>query len=221
MKNIITVLAFTLALFTASAHADWQADLKIQTEQRQMTGQARGRQGAMRMDMDTPQGKVSMITDWTKKKIWSLMHGQKIVMELNPSQAQVDIPKCAGGNDIDACLTAEGFKKTGSETVNGHACAVYQKDKVKLWRPTATKEVPFVRSSTSEGGKVTAQVDFINAKAAPQDASQFSPPKDYASMGGLPDMMSGMKQPGGMPGGVDMENMKREMMQKYGGGGGQ
>ena len=46
-------------------------------------------------------------------------------MSLDFSQGMANAPICAA-EAIDACLTEQGFKKTGSEAVDGHPCAIYE-----------------------------------------------------------------------------------------------
>ncbi|MBI3542289.1 MAG: DUF4412 domain-containing protein [Deltaproteobacteria bacterium] len=215
------------------ARADWQGDIQMKAPRAgapEMSGKAFGKLGAMRMDMESPQGKMSAITDWKARKVWMLMHARKMVMEHGMDRAGVDLPHCTS-DDIDTCLTREGFKKTGSETVNGHPCAIYEADREtegrkshhKLWRPTDLKEVPFVRAAHSGGNGETGQVDLLNAKVvAALDASLFTPPADYKPM----SMPTGMGAPGGGApvggpgaGGMTPEQamkLRDEMLKKYG-----
>lgn len=189
-------LSVASLLIASPALADWGADLQFKPragamgpgQARELQGKAYGRQSQMRMDLDSPRGPMSMLVNWEKHQTTLLLHSQKLAMQRDTGQDS-DIPSC-GTKDIDACLTSQGFKKSGSETINGHPCSVYEKDvasangtlHTKVWRPTDLKEVPFVRSQSSDASGVTNLLNLTNVKVGPQPDSLFVAPTDYRTM---------------------------------------
>lgn len=195
-QRVLSGVAAGALLVASPAFADWEADLQFKPPAsergglKEMKGTAHGRKGAMRMDMQTPQGPMSMLVDYQKRTATNLLHNQKMAMQVDLTRSGADVPQC-GDKDVDGCLAAGGYKSTGTEKVNGHPCTVYEKTRtghrgpehVKLWRPTDLAEVPFVRSqSTDASGKPLGQVDLTNVKIASQPASLFTVPAGYQQM---------------------------------------
>jgi hypothetical protein len=211
LRRVLFGLSAGALLFATPALADWEADLQLKPRAgsmgpgapQEMQGKAHGRQAAVRMDVESPRGPMSVLIDWDKHQVTMLMHSMKMMMQRDSAQDS-EFPSCSA-KDTDACLVSQGFKKTGTETANGHPCAVYEKTTaggkappahIKLWRPTDLKEVPFVRSQSSNDSGVTGSLDLTNVKIAPQPASLFVAPADYKSM----QMPAGA--PGAHPGGA-------------------
>ncbi len=212
---MLSGVAAGVLLAASPALADWQADVQFQTPAtshygkqgslQEMKGKAYGRKGLMRMDVQTPAGAMSMLLDQNKGTATNLMHERKLVVQADAAQAGVDLPNCKG-KSYAACLNAQGYKKVGSETVNGLPCTVYELarkeeedgGKVRVWLPTGLKEDVIVRSQRHDAeGKLTSQFDLTNVKVGPQPNSRFSVPKDYQPM-----QMSNMGAPatGARPG---------------------
>lgn len=196
LRRALSGLVVASLLIASPALADWEADLQFKPRAgsmgpgpaRELQGKAHGRQSQLRMDVESPRGPMSMLVNWEKHQLTLLVHSQKLAMQHDTGQDS-DIPSC-GTKDIEACLTSQGFKKSGSETVNGHPCAVYEKDvtsakgtvHTKIWRPTDLKEVPFVRSQSSDASGVTNLINLTNVKVGPQPDSLFVAPTDYRTM---------------------------------------
>jgi hypothetical protein len=200
---MLSGVAAGVLLAASPALADWQADVQFQTPAtshygkqgslQQMKGKAYGRKGLMRMDVQTPAGAMSMLLDQNKGTATNLMHERKLVVQADAGQAGVDLPNCKG-KSYATCLTTQGYKKVGSETVNGLPCTVYElerkeeeeegkAERVKVWLPTGLKEDVIVRSQRLDAeGKLTSQFDLTNVKVAPQPSSRFTVPKDYQPM---------------------------------------
>ena len=191
-KNIafILVLSMSLIILAPPAHADWQGEMQIKMDKNptKMAGKAYGKDGALRVDMDVEQGgKVSMISDYPHHKVYTLMHAQKMYATGDMNGMGAKMPSCST-KDIEGCLEKNGYKKTGSDSANGHPCDVYEKDdKIsgvknhqKLWRPTDLKEVPFVRTESKSASDTLSTFDILNVKiVSALSSSLFSPPADY------------------------------------------
>lgn len=197
LRHVLFGLSAGALLCATPALADWEADLQLKPQAgsmgpgapQEMHGKAHGRQGALRMDVESPRGPLSVLIDWDKHQLTMLMHPMKMMMQRDTAQSS-DFPTC-GSKDTDACLVGQGFKKTGSETANGHPCAIYEKDTAggkngpvhtKIWRPTDLKEVPFVRNQASNASGVVSSLDLTNVKIGPQAGSLFVAPADYKTM---------------------------------------
>ncbi len=57
-----------------------------------MQGKAHGRQGALRMDVESPRGPLSVLIDWDKHQLTMLMHPMKMMMQRDTTQDS-DIPR--------------------------------------------------------------------------------------------------------------------------------
>jgi hypothetical protein len=207
MKTLTTVLFVAFATASA-AHAGWEAKFSTKVgggeKAHEMHGRMRMQGDRTRVDM-AGQMPMSMIFDSKTKKSWVLMHAQKVSMEGDANKVPgVDAAGCGTAN-VDKCLASKGFRKTGTETVDGHACAVYEgkvkggkenrEMEMKIWRPETLKEVPAIKVVGKGKDGTTFETYMTEVKVGSQDASLFSVPKDYRAMGNPMDLMKK-----GMPG---------------------
>jgi hypothetical protein len=156
-----------------------------------------------RVDMDGKMA-MSMIVDVKTRKSWMLMHSQKMAMDGDLDK--VPGASFCGTTHVDACLKEKGFRKTGSETIDGKPCTVYEgtvkeagkggstRTDLKIWRPNGLKEVPAIKVVGKQKG-TTFETRITDIKVGTQGAGLFSVPKDYKSMGNPMDLMKK-----GMPG---------------------
>ncbi|MGZ3709804.1 MAG: DUF4412 domain-containing protein, partial [Bdellovibrionota bacterium] len=189
----IAPVALGLFLSASAAFADWQGHWTFtQSGGQTIQGQIRMKRSKMRLDLKEPLD-ASTIIDTRTKQSYNLLHAQKLVMQLDFSQGMANAPICAA-EAVEECLSRQGFKKTGSETVDGHPCAIYEgevavggapKAHVKLWRPTDLKEVPMIRTVIKSGQNqpIETRVSAIELKTFPE--SEFELPKDYRNMGDM------------------------------------
>lgn len=201
------------------AFADWSADstTKITLPAGQKApppsvGKLYGRKGLLRMDTQIPGQPnapgMSIIFDFEKRTGTTLMHAQKVATERSLDDLPVKLPgSCTGKTqDYDACFQQQGYKKVGTEKVNGQPTTVYEgttpgmdgKDaRQKVWRPTNLPDVPYVRAQTlGEDGGMT-EVTLTNIQQGPQPDSRFAVPADYrktkAGTHGAPMLPGGLK----------------------------
>lgn len=187
-------------LVSTPALADWVGDLRVksaptpgQKAPTETKGKMYGRTGMLRMDLAPVEipGGMSIIFNWEKRTGTTLFHQKKAATVRNLDELPVKIPgACSGqGQDFDACFTAQGFKKTGTEKVNGHPADIYEGvppgaegsiQRQKVWRPTDLPEVAYIRSYTYDmAGKLQSEIDVLNIKTGAQPESLFSVPADY------------------------------------------
>ncbi|MBJ6764974.1 hypothetical protein JGU66_29775 [Myxococcaceae bacterium JPH2] len=188
-------------LLATPAFADWVGDLRVKSAPLpgqkgpapETAGKMYGRMDKLRMDMDTPQipGGMTILFDWEKRTGVVLFHERKTAMVRNLDALPVQIPNtCIGkGQDLDACFTSQGYKKVGTEKVNGHPTIVYEGlppgaegsiKRQKVWRPTDLPEVAYVRSQTFDPqNALRAEIDVTNIQVGAQPDSRFSVPADY------------------------------------------
>lgn len=209
-------------LLSTPAWADWEADVSFKPRggptsvavgQKAMETSGHGyfRKTRVRLDMQTPGGKVSSIIDQARGTVVLLMHERKLKMESDVNQSGVDTPKC-DTQDIDKCLAANGYTKTGSEEANGHKCTVYSatvktargEATHKLWRPNDLKGVAFVRVQ-STSGQTTGQMDLTNVKSGDLSDALFEVPAGYQTM---QNPLAGGGQGAGGTGVVGLEELK-------------
>ncbi|MBU8896722.1 hypothetical protein DRW03_16785 [Corallococcus sp. H22C18031201] len=210
-------VASTLLLATP-AFADWVGDLRVKSAPLpgqkgpapETAGKMYGRADKLRMDMDTPQipGGMTILFDWEKRTGVILFHERKTAMVRNLDDLPVQIPSaCIGkGQDLDACFTSQGYKKVGTEKVNGHPAVVYEglppgaeesMKRQKVWRPTDLPEVAYVRSQTFDPqNKLRAEINVTNIQVGAQPDSRFGIPEGYQTQDALrpvPTSMSTFK----------------------------
>ena len=147
------------------------------------------------MNMESEGQRISTIISWDSEIIVSLMHDQKMYMELPPEQS--------GWEEYEskACWGYENGEKQGSETVNGRS--------TEKWRCTGEKMVPegetaadttiwydpeleFAIKSVDDNGEVFEVRDI---KVGAQDASMFEIPAGYKKFD-MNAMMQQMMQQG-------------------------
>ena len=194
LSVILGLLFFALP---SSGFADWSGTILIHSSKEKQEippGKVFYQGQKFRMEM-TAQGRaMTIIVDPEHKTAEMLMPAQKLVLDVPASMADrtKTFVTCANLG-VDECLKERGYKKTGSDTVDGHPCAVYEiqnvqganSDHQKIWRPTDLKEVPMIKAViTSKQDVVTTQVQ--NIQVAKLSASLFQVPADYKKMQ-LPD----------------------------------
>lgn len=176
----------------SSARADWEATMAMTIpEKAAMEGHIRMSKDKVRLDMSSPMP-MSSIVHTDKGKAYTLMHPMKMIVETDIKQMNNQIPMCKA-TEIDACLTKQGFKKTGAAKVGKYDCDIYEskhehKGKtltVKLWRPKGLKEVPAVRVEATPQGEKTIVTELRDVEVKAQAASHFEVPKDYRNMGAM------------------------------------
>lgn len=138
---------------------------------------------------------VSSLFKWDSEIIWSLMHDQKMYMEIPPEEQ-------SGWEAYEnkACMGYESGEKQGSETVNGRS--------TEKWRCTGPKtpegetatdstvwydpELEFAIKSIDDNGDVFEVRDI---QIGAQDASMFEIPAGYTKFD-MNAMMQQMMQQG-------------------------
>jgi hypothetical protein len=203
-----------LLTFATAARADWEGDVEMKGAMGRHggsapTGKVRFKDGKMRMDMQMGPMEMSTIVDFPSHKVLLINHGAKAYSEMNG-----DRPGMGGGPNealphcktlkFEACMKEQGFKKAGSDTINGVAATAWEGEREgrhgkrheKIWHPDAAgDEFAFVRIESGEGER---HLDVQNFKMAKQDAAAFEAPEGYAKGEGFPGMMGpGMGGPGG------------------------
>jgi hypothetical protein len=153
-----------------------------------------GRAGFL-MNMAAQGQKVSSLIKWDSETIWSLMHDQKMYMEIPPEQSGWE------PYENNPCTGYENGEKQGSETVNGRA--------TEKWRCTGEKkvlegdaaddttvwydpELEFLVKSVDDDGEV---FEVRDVQVGAQDASMFEVPAGYKKFD-MNAMMQQMMQQG-------------------------
>jgi len=198
MLNSLRPVLFGVAagslLAASPALADWEADLHLKSMAsspgkavKDTKGKAYGRNELMRMDAETDNGLMSTLIDRKARTVFALMHSQKMVMQMDMSRLEgVQLPSC-DTKDFKACFVRQGYKKTGSEKVNGHPTDIFEKDHTlksgtvhfKVWVPTDIKEALVVRSQSTDASGATSEMNLTNVKVKPQPDALFIVPTDY------------------------------------------
>lgn len=134
---------FLTCIFTIQAFADLTIVQKLETpDGDKVTGDITiyAADSKTRVDMGK---EMSTISDDATKKVTTLMHSQKMAMEMPATvvEQMKQQMEASGAND----LTAESFKSTGrKETINGFACEEYEftvnGQKIASWFAKELKE---------------------------------------------------------------------------------
>src|SRR5438128_3291286 len=207
--RIISRISIAFAVLIACAFAQepglpqFSADMSM-TSQRNPDG-AKGKiyfdKGNTRMDMSMQGRDISVIRDNNAKTSYTLMHEQKMYMEMKDGQRPMGrgprMPDMKAYS-ANACENEkeEGVtcKKVGEETVNGRDCEKYEftsADPQKNRTAWVDKKLHFPVKLVS----TDSTMNLTNIKEGPQDKSHFEVPSDYQKLD--PAMMGG---PGRGPG---------------------
>src|SRR5438093_10910905 len=87
------------------------------------------KQGKVRIEQQGPMGKMAILFDFKTRKLSMLMLDRKKYMEMDQSLRAATLPPVCEAGKVDACLTAEGFKKAGGDTVSGRKAAIWEQDR--------------------------------------------------------------------------------------------
>jgi hypothetical protein len=216
--------AFSCALAAAvvsalapAARADWEGIAKTKIEppppmaEGAQEGKIYGKGGKLRIEMNGRMGKGAVIIDAKNKKMTMVMEDKKafMVMDTDGPLAGRGGPgmqlavSCAG-EDPKECLEASGFKKGGSDKVNGQKATRWSRvqetprgpAQQELWTADGFKEFAVLKQVTKLAERtVTLEVEGL--KKSPQPDALFEAPAGYQDMS---EMMKKM-MPGG-PGGM-------------------
>lgn len=198
MKSVALMLAVLagVTLEARDARADWEGKMKWALPKGQgpteINGTVRAKAPKMRIDIEMAGMPISLVLDSEKKKFVSLLHAQKMIKEMSFSEVEKHAPVCLDPRDVEGCLKKQGFKKTGAEKMNGHPADIYSLTRngggmVKVWRPTDLKEVPSVRTITTDRAGKTTEINILDIKTTAQAKSHFEVPSDYRA---VPDFKS-------------------------------
>lgn len=147
------------------------------------------------MNMEAQGQRISSLIKWDSEIIWSLMHDQKMYMEIPPEQSGWE------PYEAKACSGYRNGEKQGSETVNGRTA--------EKWRCTGQTTVPdgeqpsdavvwydpeleFEIKVVEDNGNI---FEFRDVEIGAQDASMFEVPAGYKQFD-MNAMMQQMMQQG-------------------------
>jgi hypothetical protein len=160
--------------------------------------------GKVRIDQEAPMGKMAIIFDFKSKKLAMLMLDRKQYMEMDRSLSAATVPPVCESAKATDCLAAEGFRKTGTETLDGRKAFIWEQDRdtpigkvhQKLWVVDGAKEMMFLRQVT-QSDRGASKTEVTDVKETAQADSLFTVPPDFTKMEGPPRSMShGQRPPG-------------------------
>jgi hypothetical protein len=180
-------VSLLVLLVSVPCLADWKGDLIANGEgaQEHSEGKVFASGRNLRFEVQAQGRSVVVLVDAKSQAASMLMPSQKIAMEVPAGKGDASMTAC-GTDDIDGCYRKKGFKKTGTETLDGHPCVIYEGDEKhgatqahqKMWRPKDLKEVFMIKSIMSaQGHTITTLVKNIHFGKL--DSSLFSVPTDY------------------------------------------
>jgi hypothetical protein len=208
------LFAAVVVLCASSALADWSAALRMETKGGPLkervvtlTGKAFGRDGQLRFDTDAD---LSMLLDAKAHTFTRVMVKAKRFVQTDMELTSVDFPSCT--KDTDACLKGLGYKKTGSEKIDGHPCDLWTRDRttnghtahLTIARPRDLKEVPFLRSVHLADTGTSSSVTLSGVTVGPVPDDTFTVPADFKPMG------NGAVAPGG----AVPEEMRQKILER-------
>ncbi len=133
MKKRLAISVIPILLFAfsglAQAPSHFSADMIMHSQHGDMNGKMFFAGTKIRLDMQSPGGSVSNITDLTAKKNYILMHNSRMYMEHDldkpyPMGRGPRTPVVREFDPANPCANRPDMtcKKVGSETVNGRDC---------------------------------------------------------------------------------------------------
>ena len=129
--------------------------------------------GRVRVEEPTPWGLTVIL--WDGEKLRLLFPARKTFLELPPEQAPLATAPP---------LSLRGMSQSGTETVNGEACAIYEKKgpvTQRLWVPesAAKKKLFFFLREATISARGATLADVSGIRFADQPDSLFRVPKGY------------------------------------------
>ena len=184
-KVIVTALFATFCSFPVSA--DWSADVEILPEGKPaMQGRIFGKAQKLRYDMTLIGQLLSSIIDLKTKDAYVLVPLFRLATHEQANPAQLGA-HCGVENE-EACLKALGYKSVGKESIDGHACVIFEGDiepgngqryHSRLWRPQDYREIPFLRSETRLQNSKLIKISLKKVKIEALAQGLFEVPKEY------------------------------------------
>ena len=185
----ITLILLLSAAAAAQAPAQFSADMSIHNARGEdMKGKIFFGGKKYRTDMDMRGRSISNIIDTEGKKSYTLMHEQQMYMEHDLSQPMgmrrgPRMPEIKEFDASNPCANQQGVtcKKTGTETVNGRSCDVWEftRDGKKESTSWIDQSLHIPVKTVLEDG---TSVELSNIKEGAQPASKFEVPSGYQKM---------------------------------------
>jgi hypothetical protein len=182
-------------LLSFPALADWEGKVHFTFDPPrpgmgpQSEGAIHVKGGKIRIDQQAPMGKMAIIFDFKTKKLAMLLLDRKQYIEMDKSLSAATVPPVCESGKAAECLSAEGFKKTGSETVDGRKTSIWEQDRdtpmgkihQKLWVVDGAKELMFLRQVT-QSDRGASKTEVTDVKETAQADSLFAVPPDFTKM---------------------------------------
>jgi len=146
--------------------------------------------GGFLINIESQGQKISSLLRWDSETVWSLMHDQKMYMEIPPEQSGWE------EYEAKACVGYQDGEKQGPETINGRATekwrcsgqtAVAQGDKPSDATVWYDPELQFGLKAAEDNGNT---FEIRDVEIGAQDASMFRIPGGYQKL----DMNAMMQQ---------------------------
>jgi uncharacterized protein DUF4412 len=195
--SFVFLALLSAAQLMAQAAPPFSADIIMHSQRGDMIGKFFSSPTKTRMDMQTPGGSVSNITDMPGKKFYLVMHDRKMYMENdlskpNPMARGPKAPEVKAFDPANPCSNREGStcKKVGTETVNGRSCDKWEFSKDGKLDETEWIDRKLhiaVKSVRTDG----SGFEFQNIKEGALPASTFDLPAGYQKFD-MGNMMRGM-----------------------------
>jgi hypothetical protein len=226
VKSTIAAIALTLFLAGGAVSAEFSADMVMET----FAGANTGKVYFKNPDVNRTEmmGTISIIK---RPIMYQLFTDTKMYVIQNLDDIKKDNPM-ADAASFKEWMQNNNLKKTGSETVQGYDCEIYEGDikmdeeqpsvHIKLWY---AKKLDYPVKQETElpppAGKISSRLENINVASQPNSLFDipdgYTQTKDYQEamgMGGMPSFEGGDE--GSMPSQEDMEKMMQEMMKQMG-----
>lgn len=204
--SVVCIVFLLLACLATSGVAQlhnmqFSGDMKITSKQMSSSGKFYMQGQKVRMEMDTPQGRVITIADPGRKVVDTIMVDRHMYMEMSTDSpmAQQKLAQFKNYDPAKPCANDPDLscEKLGPGTADGRACDKWKITHLKTGR-VATEWIDRktgmrLRVESNDG----SVWELLNFKEGPQEASLFEVPAGYQKFD-MNNMMQGMQ---GMQGG--------------------
>jgi hypothetical protein len=188
-----------ILLAAAPAFADWEGRARFTfTPPRPGQGplgdgRIHMKRGKIRIEQKGPMGEMAIVFDFSTKKLDLLLLEKKQYMELDQSMSAATVPPVCAEGAPAACLAAQGFKRTGAETMEGRKTSIWEQERdtpmgkieQRLWIVDGARELMFLRQVT-KSDRGSARTDVLDAKEKPQPDALFRVPADFTKLQARP-----------------------------------
>lgn len=205
LSRAVQALIFGLAIFSAPAHADWEAQFVATSSTKefpQIVGKFYSKVDRFRLDSPYP-FEMSVYARMGSSRVYAAVHSFRIRLSSSLNKFSGQLPGCLSKKFSD-CVATLRLRRVGEEECpdgkTPHACEVFEgkptsKDiqKIKLWHWKGESEPVLARSVVTKADGSEIRTEFSQISRKPRADSHFTIPANYKDAGSIERFFGDLK----------------------------